>query len=500
MALRSNQNIFIAGQGQGPWGPYGLPPTTGPYNPNGPTSTGAPGLPGRAGGDEINALLDRLMKERSAATSGATQPTQSTGDRQGIINKLLGGDPAGYADMASMAGAFSQGKKADRVITGNYTQDYDRMMLDREADMNRLNLQAQTDRNANENNSLRNLAVTSYLRSGGADVSPKSITLNGQQRELPGFGFGPRPASEVQMAGAAALEPKLINRLQPGGSYTPEFNYQVHPLESYTKPGLAENIGSYGATGLGILGGLSKTGLLSKFIGGGYGAAAAGAGGLIPSSSLPVSALMGGGSNALTGGSSAIAGASGAGSAGSTMLGMLGKAAPIAAIGAGAYGLTKDRGAGYNAMNGATAGAGIGTMVMPGLGTAIGAGVGALGGLARGAFGISEQEKAGRTMAAQGRQALASMGTPEQISEAENAGFKNPQDALALIVTRDAITKAGGNPEMADQLMQQLWQAEKEGPEAVQQVLASIMSLQGNSNMSQPGSPRTGGNIPRTLL
>ena len=498
MALRSNQNIFIAGQGQGPWGPYGLPPTTGPYNPNGPTSTGAPGLPGRAGGDEINALLDRLMKERSSATSGATQPTQSTGNRQGIINKLLGGDPAGYADMASMAGAFSQGKKADRVITGNYTQDYDQMMLDREKNQNDLYLRAQADRNANENNSLRNLAVTSYLRGGGADVSPKSITLNGQQRELPNFGFGPRPASTAQMEGAAALEPKLLDRLKPGGSFMPEFNYQVHPLESYTKPGLAENIGSYGATGLGILGGLSKTGLLNRFIGGAGGAGTSAAG-LVPGfgvQGLGAAGLPGGAMY----GASAPGIASGASGAGSTIAGILGKAAPWAAVGAGAYGLTKDRGAGYNAMNGATAGAGIGTMIMPGIGTAIGAGVGALGGLARGAFGVSEKEKAGRTTAQQGRQALAAMGTPEQIQEAEAAGFKNPQDALALIVTRDSIAKAGGNPEMADQLMQQLWQAEKEGPEAVQQVLASIMNLQGNSNMGQPGAPRTGGNIPRTLL
>ena len=93
------------------------------------------------------------------------------------------------------------------------------------------------------------------------------------------------------------------------------------------------------------------------------------------------------------------------------------------------------------------------------------------------AFGVTEQEKQGRETAGQGRQALTAGATPQQQQEAQAAGYANPQDALAQIVLRDRLTAAGQAPEMSDQLMAQLHQAEKKGPEAVQSVMMQISQM-----------------------
>ena len=153
-----------------------------------------------------------------------------------FIQKLLG-NGQGMADISSLIGSFSKGEKSNRLDRANLTQNYDQLML-----------RAQAERNANESDALKKLAQTSYLSSGGSQFKLPTIQLGGQMRTLPDFGFGPRPASDAQKQGASTLQAQLLQRLKPGGSYTPT------DLNSYANPGLAEKIGSYGALGTGGVG------------------------------------------------------------------------------------------------------------------------------------------------------------------------------------------------------------------------------------------------------
>ena len=134
------------------------------------------------------------------------------------------------------------------------------------------------------------------------------------------------------------------------------------------------------------------------------------------------------------------------------MSNLMGKALPIAGIAAGGYGLLKNRGTGSNILNGTQAGAGIGMLAGGPIGAGIGAGIGALAGWGRGAFGVSEAEKANRSEVDQAFNAITVGATPEQQAEAQQAGWGNPQQALASIVMRDKL-----GPEQADALMQQLY-------------------------------------------
>lgn len=427
--------------------------------------------------------------EQPPIGSGIPQASQTGG----TIDQLLamigkGTNPTadGLGDIASMLGGFSSGKKADRVTEGNFRGDYDQMMLDREANINRqgldrdsitnrLMLDAQDSRNQNESDALSKLQQTAYLRGGGASQAPTTISLGGQNRTLPTFGFAPRPASAEEMQGATDLQGQIMGRLQEGGSFAPKmnstdsWNYQPTPVEQYAKPGIAEQIGSYGGAATGILGGLSQ-------IFGPQGSASTAGNVLSGLGSIP-------GLGGLSKAGGAISKLFGGGGAGGAMSGVMGKALPIAGAVTGGIGLIKDQGIGKNMMNGATSGAGIGSMVMPGLGTAVGAGIGAGVGALRSAFGggPSQQELAGRDTATQARQTITSGATPQQTQEAQAAGWKNPQDALALIVLRDKLAQNGGSPEMANQLIAQLHQAEKGGPQAIEQAVAQIMkAVQGN--------------------
>jgi hypothetical protein len=375
---------------------------------------------------------------------------------------LIGNQPKenSLADLGSVLGAFSQGKKADRVVEGNFQGDYDRMMLDRESEMNRMGLASQAARNSNESDALRKLQQTAYMKGGGSSFVPPTISLGGQERTAPSFpGIAPRGMSPEEIQGASSLQGQVMDRLKPGGSFTPSNTYQPKPVEEYSKPGVMEQIGSYGGVASGILGSLTD------FFG-------PGSGGInIPGIGKAGSAIGG-----LMGG------------AGGTAAGIAGKAVPIAGAIAGGAGLIKDRGLGKNVMNGTTAGASIGSMVAPGLGTAVGAGIGAGVGALRSVFGggPSDQEMAGRQMSQQARQTITSGATPQQVQEAQASGWKNPQDALAMVVIRDKVLQAGGSPEQANQLMAMLYQAEKGGPQAVEQALTRIMQSVGGNNQAVP--------------
>lgn len=157
-----------------------------------------------------------------------------------FIDQLLG-NPQGWADASSVLGSLSSGEKANRLLKGNFTQNYDRLMMD-----------AQTNRNQNESDALRKLGQTGYITSGGSPFKPPTISLNGQSRTTPDFGYGPQAPSEMEKQGASALQDQLVKRLQPGGSYTPQ------PLEGYANPGTLENLSSYGGAASGGVGALGS--------------------------------------------------------------------------------------------------------------------------------------------------------------------------------------------------------------------------------------------------
>ncbi len=121
-------------------------------------------------------------------------------------------------------------------------------------------------------------------------------------------------------------------------------------------------------------------------------------------------------------------------------------------------------------MGGAQTGAGIGTMIAPGVGTLIGAGAGALAGWVSSMFGPSGKEKDGRE-AARAAEAEIVKGLTEQQT-AEAGGEKWKQVAIAV---RDSFKETGkGSDAEALALVQQLWDAEKEGPEEVAKVYEKI--------------------------
>lgn len=162
---------------------------------------------------------------------GANQPGS-------LLSSFL--NPNNLADLGSMFGSLSSGEKANRLTGANLTQNYDQ-----------LKLAEQSGRNQNESDALSKLAVTKYLKEGGSKYKPgQQFSIGGKTYSVPDFGFGPTPASQAQMQGAADLEGQLTDRLKPGGSYT-------ITKPDYLNPGTMENIGSYGGLasgGLGYLG------------------------------------------------------------------------------------------------------------------------------------------------------------------------------------------------------------------------------------------------------
>lgn len=171
-----------------------------------------------------------------AGLPGATASTVASGGSKigSLISKLIG-NRDNAADLSSLLGSFGQGRMNQRGMQGNFTQAYDRNMLG-----------AEQGRNATESDAMKKLAQTSYILNGHGAPSPTSIMLNGQQREVPTLGTSYTAPSEAQKQGATSLQDQLTKRLAPGGTYTPQ------PLSSYATPGILENVGQFGAAGLGI--------------------------------------------------------------------------------------------------------------------------------------------------------------------------------------------------------------------------------------------------------
>lgn len=462
------------------------------------------------------------------ATYGVN-PT-STPPATGGNSSSIGSDPLqGFGDLSSVLGAASSGAKADRALKGQFTQNYDRLMME-----------AQQENRAQQAAGLKDLAQTKYILAGGSQYKPTTIPLNGKQVTLPDYGFGPTASSDAQKQGAQTLQDQALKMLTPGGNYTPQ------PLSGYANPGTLENVGNYGSMISGLLGGINQfaggaiSNELKKLFGGGGGAgtvAAAGHGGAagaVGSAAGAAGSLAGGaglagaaGSMGLNadgtlanlagtnsdlfnaalgfepwaGGASSLTqlsdlsgapvfGATGNGViAGSAMPGstlastLMGKVIPGIGAAYGAYELGKNKSKSSDIMSGAGSGAGIGTMIAPGIGTAVGAGVGALAGLARHAFGGPDQvEQQGRGAAASTFGQIGSSATDAQKQQAAQSGWKNPQEALAYIVMSDQLRAEGKDPSLADKYMAAIQSAEKSGGKAVTSAYSPIQQMMAGQN------------------
>lgn len=409
------------------------------------------------------------------------------------------------ADAGSAISGVSQGEKDDRILRGNWLQNYDQMMMDREQGINDTMLRAQDSRNSNELDALKKLRATSYIKGATSDYTPTSISLGGTSRALPSFGFGPKKSSAEEIAGASTLQDTIMSRFGEDGSYRPEFNYNPTDPTEYTKPGAIERISSYG--GAAVSGAGSIMDMMNRNQTGAPGQSGSTMGrvqnavgtGMQMYDAAKNFGLIGNGANAAN--TANAAGATGA-TAGGVMGNMMGKVVPIAGAVTGGIGLMKDRGLGTNMMNGASTGASIGTMVMPGIGTAVGAGIGAGVGALRGIGGPSSEEQAGRQASSQGRQGLTASATPKQMQEAQQSGFQNPEEALTMIVVRDMLAQAGKPADAAGSYVQALWRAEKQGPQAVAQALNTIYSAVGMNppqGPQGPGGPSLPGGTPGGL-
>lgn len=365
------------------------------------------------------------------------QPAQS--GVPSILQKLLGGSQKGsnLADISSLLGKFGQGQANQRVNTGNLTQNYDKLALE-----------AQTGRNQNESDALKKLAQTAYIGNGGSTFKlPTSLNLGGKSYDIPQLGGGPQAPTAPEKAGAASLQGQLQARLSPGGSVSPT------PLDSYAKPGAAENIGNYGALAAGGLGALSNMGL----VGGDQPQAPNGAAqGLGQAAGIAGAAgSLGKNLSGLSSSSNGIM--SGLGTAGST----IGKLLPFAGMGTGIAGLIANKGLGSNIMSGASTGASLGSIV-PGLGTLVGGGIGAIVGGLRGLIhgGPNQTEVAGRA--------------PEAQFEQSFGGFQPMMNAVGT-----GYSKTGHSAQEAQTDVKNMMDAEKLGPGAVAQMMATIKSKMG---------------------
>jgi hypothetical protein len=164
---------------------------------------------------------------------------------------------------------------------------------------------------------------------------------------------------------------------------------------------------------------------------------------------------------------------------------VLGKAIPIAGAVQGTLGLINGGSLAHNLMSGAETGASIGSIV-PGLGTLIGGGIGLGVGALRSLFhgGPSQQEIQGRGAQQQGLQSILSAATDQDRQDAQQAmsapgsPWKNANDPLALIVMRNQLIKNGMSGDDAvkqsNQMMTNMWNAEKQGTPAVAQAFNPI--------------------------
>lgn len=192
---------------------------------------------------------------------------------------------------------------------------------------------------------------------------------------------------------------------------------------------------------------------------------------------------IGGLANSVSGGGNTLGGLLGAGTA-SEAGSLMGDIIPGIGAAAGIYGMAQNKGNLANILSGAETGASIGSIV-PGIGTLIGGGIGALAGGVEDLFNIgkpSQTELQGRTAQSQGIGQITQNATPAEQAEAQNAvktqGWADPQQALGLIVTRDALINSGMPAQQAiaqsNSMLGNLYKSEQGGTSSVQSALSPI--------------------------
>lgn len=363
------------------------------------------------------------------------------------------------ADIAKLLGSFSSGEKANRVIKGQFAQNFDR-----------LKLSAQEARNANESDALSKLGQTSYIMGGGSKFKAPTLSINGKTYNTADLGYGPVAPSDAEKEGAAALQAQLKGRLRPGGSYEPT------SIDDYADPGLAENIGSYGAVGTGILSQLMS----GQDSGGSNGPAAAplGKAASTTGEALSIAKMAGLGSK------SGVMGTGGWGAAGSGVANAMGRyLVPGVGAAAGIYGLAQNNGTMSNVLSGAGTGASIGTMIAPGIGTLVGGGIGAGYGALQSAFTVTKKEHEGRDLHSEIVNRIDGNATPAELEEAKNAGWADPKQALSLIVIRDTLINSGMDPveagKKAEAIKKGMYEGEKHGTKDVAKAASPIAQFLG---------------------
>jgi len=216
-----------------------------------PATAGSIGLAGGAAGAAGTAGALAPLASTTTVPLAGTLPAgvasgtsaSAAGVGSGIIQGAKGGstiasllkNPDTYSDIGKVLESYGNDEANIRKDRGIWTQQYDR-----------LRLEGEKDRRLAETDAMRKLAQTGYLKSGGNPYKPATM-LDGSV--LPTFGFGPKAPSQAQLEAANTLEGQLLARVQPGAGFQPS------PLDSYAKPGKAENIGRYGSyigTGIGI--------------------------------------------------------------------------------------------------------------------------------------------------------------------------------------------------------------------------------------------------------
>lgn len=315
--------------------------TTGPYNPTSGVLN-SEGLPS-----------DRDWRTMNANVNVNAAPPGSAIEQyyQRMMQLMPTQRQQGLADVGSLLGSFAGDQRTNRAIQGNALQGLDSLMLDREANQNRVGLDAQSefdklklasavDKRASTGDAMQKIQLGAHLQRGDRVTDPRTGAVS----------YTPR--SDQERAAATGLIDQMHSQLNRSEyeptKFTPDRSYTPSDPNKYANPGIMERMGQYGSLATGALG------LMDKFGSGGSN----GAGGFL-------SKLLGN-----SGGATGIAG----------------KALPMAGAVTGGLGLMKNQGLGSNIMNGVSTGASIGSIV-PGLGTAVGAGVGGLIGGLRSLFG-----------------------------------------------------------------------------------------------------------------
>jgi len=114
---------------------------------------------------------------------------------------------------------------------------------------------------------------------------------------------------------------------------------------------------------------------------------------------------------------------------------------------------------------------GLSSLISTGVGLAM-SGLGKLGSWMKGKFGVSEAEKEGRNLVKVFEDTVAASLSQTQLAEAGGESWKQ-----TVVGVRDAYLSAGRSAEEAMADVERLWEATKQGPEAVEAVIKSMQGV-----------------------